>query len=131
MKADVTISRIYLDNCTIGYGKSEAVNFFTLELPDLDNEPNISCIPEGLYKCVRIVSPSLGDCFDIYNVLDRTYIRIHAGNFTRQIEGCILVGDGLTDIDKDGIVDITNSKATLEKMLAKLPKIFTLKITRG
>ena len=128
---ELTIKRTYLDNCTVGVGTTKDLTFFTLELPDLDNAPNISCIPEGTYKCVRITSPSLGECFDVYNVIDRTYIRIHAGNFTSQIQGCILVGDSLKDINGDGVIDVLNSKDTLNKLLESLPKIFLLKITRG
>jgi hypothetical protein len=105
---------------------------FTLELPDLDNANNISCIPAGLYECQKTVSPSLGSCINVSNVVGRTYIRIHSGNYTSQIEGCILVGDSLKDFNNDGVIDVTNSADTLIWLLDWVAfnskPIFTLKI---
>jgi len=112
----ITIQRTYLDNCTTGIMTSDQFSkkIFTLELVDLDNETSVSCIPEGLYNCSLVNSPSLGLCINIRRVIGRTYIRIHAGNHTTQIEGCILVGDGHKDFNNDGVIDVTNSRDSLE-----------------
>ena len=61
---------------------------------------------------------------------NRTWIEIHAGNYTRQIEGCILVGDSLKYLDRDDILDVTNSKNTLGSLMAILPDTFEVEITR-
>mgnify|MGYP001579009667 FL=1 len=67
--------------------------------------------------------------YEIQNVPNRAGIRIHSGNYTRQILGCILLGKTLTDIDGDGIIDVTDSSTTVNEF-EKLMKFqsFTLKI---
>jgi hypothetical protein len=122
------ITRLYLDDCTIGVLEVDGLRCFTLELEDFDNEVGISCIPEGAYRVNKHYSEKLGACFNIQDVDGRTYIRIHSGNYTRQIQGCVLVGSSLMDIDKDGIIDVGNSKATLNKLLELLPDEFDLRI---
>ena len=112
------INRIYQNDCTVGiinYGLSARA--CTLELPWKDNEPNVSCIPPGYYIAQYRNSPSNGDVIELKNVPNRSYVQIHSGNYTSQIAGCILVGDSLRDINKDGTLDVTNSKASLEKLL--------------
>lgn len=100
----------------------------TLELADLGNQQNISRIPAGIYQCKKRWSIRHGKHIHILDVPDRTWILIHAGNFYTDILGCILVGDGLIDINGDGQVDVINSKATLKKILAVLPDRFELEI---
>lgn len=126
---NLKINRLNLADSTIGV-MSFGNNFkcFTLELPWLDNATSISCIPSGFYNCKKIVSPSLGECIEVSNVVGRTYIRIHTGNYTRQIEGCVLVGDSIKDINGDGIPDVTNSKNTLTKLMAATPDKFILEV---
>ena len=64
----------------------------------------------------------------IDNVMNRTNIQIHAANFTRQILGCIAVGDGIKFLDNDSIPDVTNSVKTLGALLAVLPDTFKIVI---
>ena len=111
------IKRIYHTDCTIGTIVFGDNRYFTLELPWLDNQVNISCIPPGLYEAQYRNSPSNGDVIELKDVPGRTYIQIHAGNYTSQILGCILVGESLKDINSDGIIDVTNSNKTLTKLL--------------
>lgn len=120
--------RIYQNDCTVGVLNYGDFRCLTLELPNLNNAPNISCIPAGTYHCEKVVSGKFGVCVAVTNVYRRTFIRIHQGNYTRQIEGCILVGDSIKDIDKDGILDVTNSKNTFKKLMHELPDNFTLVI---
>lgn len=101
----------------------------TLELPWLDNEPQKSCIPPGTYKVVDRYSPKYGNHFHVLNVPGRSYILIHVGNYYTEIRGCILVGQTHQDINKDGIRDVTSSKATMAKLNELLPKSFTLEIS--
>lgn len=99
-----------------------------LELPWRDNRRNISSIPDGSYKVTKTDSPKFGKgSFLVNYVPGRSHIRIHQGNYTRDIEGCILLGDRFGDIDNDGITDVVNSKATI-KRLQKLADSFDLSI---
>jgi hypothetical protein len=118
----LTINRIYENDCTVGILNFNGFRCFTLELPDLDNQTNISCIPAGRYHYNKIISPSLGECIDICDVIGRTYIRIHAGNYLSEILGCVLVGAGLDGVEVNGRVMITNSGNTLEKLMNSLPQ---------
>lgn len=122
------ISRLYQDDCTVGIMETKGFRCFTLELPDLDNIVSISCIPEGQYTVNKHYSEKLGACFNVQDVTGRTYIRIHTGNYTRQIQGCVLVGSSLMDLDKDGIIDVGNSKATMNKLLELMADEFILTI---
>ncbi len=65
----------------------------TLEPPWLDNKTNISCIPGGNYQCVGFNSPRFGYTFTVRNVVDRSHIVFHCGNYTKDTKGCILVGE--------------------------------------
>lgn len=58
----------------------------------------------------------------------RTYILIHPGNFYTDIEGCILVGSDLSDINADGLIDVINSGDTMDKLLELMPNKFNLTI---
>lgn len=91
----------------------------TLELPDKQNQSKISCIPKGEYQCKFTMSPSFKKfTYEVQSVPNRAGIRIHSGNYTRQILGCILLGKTHTDIDKDGIIDVTASGATIAEFEA-------------
>lgn len=100
---------------------------YSLELPYLNNQRKISCIPEGVYQVKKITSPSQGLCFSIQNVPQRDHILIHKGNYAGSdnpntgkpdILGCVLLGTSLADITKDGVAEVINSKATMNKLLA-------------
>ena len=67
----------------------------TLELPWLDNQRSISCIPEGEYK-VRLRTAKESATRDYLHLLvqdveGRSYILVHIGNYPRDTKGCILV----------------------------------------
>lgn len=113
----IELSRWYHNDCTLGRLKLGSFQCFTLELPWLDNQNDISCIHEGVYKYKLHNSPSKGMVLEIQDVEGRTYIQIHAGNYTHQILGCILVGSGIKWLDSDGVPDVTNSVNTLRKLL--------------
>jgi len=98
-------------------------------LPWKDNQRRISCIPEGEYEVVKRWSKKYGDHFHILGVDGRDYILTHAANFVRQLLGCIAVGLSHTDIDGDGLRDVTSSKKTLKQLNKILPERFNLKIT--
>ena len=70
----------------------------TLELPYLDNQRSISCIPAGEYKA-RLRTARESSTRDYLHLLvedvkDRSYILFHRGNSAKDTRGCILVGIG-------------------------------------
>ena len=103
---------------------------YTLELPWKDNQHNISCIPKGEYEVEFRYSQKHGNHLHILNVKDRSYILIHSNNYVLTLRGCVGVGDKLFDLNNDGLVDTTNSKKTLKKIMSfvEKDKIYKLKI---
>ena len=70
----------------------------TLENPWVDNQRNISCIPEGVYP-VRLRLPRESATRDYLHLLvqevpNRDFILVHRGSFPSQTQGCLLVGLG-------------------------------------
>ncbi len=88
----------------------------TLELPWKENQKKISCIPSGWYQVRRNNIPKFGKHLYFKSVPYRQGILIHAGNFTSQILGCILVGVSYSDLNNDNIPDILNSRKTIDKL---------------
>ena len=70
----------------------------TLENPYINNERNISCIPEGQYKVrLRLARESATRDYLhllVQDVPNRDCILVHIGNYPSQTQGCILVGNG-------------------------------------
>lgn len=124
----IEIKRWYHGDCTLGRLKLGSFQCFTLELPWLNNTSKKSCIPEGEYQYETYQSPKHGDVLLLKNVPDRTFIEVHAGNYTRQILGCILPGEGILFMDSDTIPDVSSSGDTLKKILALAGNSGTIKI---
>jgi len=93
------IRDMFTENSTIGELFVNGERFCdTLENPWLDNQRNISCIPEGKYK-VRLRLPRESATRDYIHLLvqdvpNRDYILFHIGNTAKDTRGCILVGQG-------------------------------------
>lgn len=119
------------EDCTMGRLSYGAFHCFTLELPWKDNQQNISCIPAGTYKAKKYNSPTKGLVLLLIDVPGRNFIEVHYGNFTYEIEGCTIVGDGIVFLDSDSIPDVKNSKKTLEKFLNLIPDEVTIDVTRS
>lgn len=85
-------------NGTISYRGELICN--TIELPDRNNIPRISCIPIGQYKLEKRRFPKHGEQIGITHVLGREAILFHVANDAqRELLGCIapvttLTGDG-------------------------------------
>ena len=112
-----------LGNMTYGDFKCK-----TLELPWLNNKPQISCIPYGEFSCEK-KQPTAAIPYlhiTILNVPNRSGIAIHKANFYTQLRGCIAVGDNQVDMNKDGQKDVTNSGATFKKLMEILPNKFKI-----
>lgn len=98
----------------------------TLELPWKENKTSISCIPKGIYRANPRTTDKRGEHYHIVPTEPRKWILIHSGNYYTDIQGCILVGNAYSDINKDGYMDVLNSKVTLKKLVAAAPKGFEL-----
>jgi len=116
-------------------GGSVEFKCFTLELPWKNNERQVSCImpapgAERTYKARKTKkSPSFNyEHLDILDTPGRSYVKLHSGNFNKQILGCCLVGKALVDINGDGELDVTASRETLEKLLTFIPSECDLRI---
>lgn len=126
----ITVNRCYYKDCTISRIAVNTFKCFGLELPWLGNTQNVSCILEGVYKYYVAISPSSNmKVLWIVDVPDRELIQVHAGNYTKQILGCLLVGSSLTYLDSDSIIDVTNSVATLEKLVYSVNNTGTIYFT--
>jgi hypothetical protein len=74
--------------------------FQSVELPDLNNTPRVSCIPDGRYSLglrhspvvSRITRGKYKEGWEVQNVPGRTFIMIHPGNWPSNFLGCIGVG---------------------------------------
>lgn len=89
------------DQGTFGRLLAGEASFFTGELPDRGNAPNVSCIPAGVYPCVWTWSPAFKRMMYLVDrVPGRSGIRIHAANFMgdkskgyrSHLNGCIALG---------------------------------------
>lgn len=88
----------------------------SLELGWLNNQRNISCIPAGKYELKLEWSPRFQkDLWEIYGVPNRSECKFHAANYVSQLNGCIALGRTRGDINADGILDVTSSRATMRK----------------
>jgi len=97
-----------------------------LEPPDKGNAHNISCIPEAVYSVSKEVTSKGHEYphFRVANVKDRAGILWHSGNYFKDTLGCLLVGDSFGDRNKDGVLDVLNSRITLQKLYNLLPDKF-------
>ena len=90
----------------------------TLENPQLDNQRNISCIPEGKYK-VRLRTARESATKEYLHLLvqdvpDRSLVLFHSGNSAKDTRGCILVGIG-TEQDF-----VKNSRLAMELLMKEI-----------
>jgi hypothetical protein len=126
----ITLKRISDDGVqTLGHlhlGNGKV--YQTLELAWKNNERQKSCIPKGVYKVKKRTSAKYGEHFHILSVPNRDMILIHHANFHNQLLGCIAPGKGLSDINKDGRLDVTSSKQAMKELLSYLPNEFEIEI---
>lgn len=118
-------------------GDRQILSFVTLEPPWLNNERAKSCIPAGIYTVKPRKSPKYGNHFVIEGTWPREWVLFHVGNYigsknpktgTPDSTGCILVGNAFVDLNRDGLLDISASGLTMQKLLKLAPEGFTLEI---
>lgn len=123
MKQAILLRQAESDEGTFGTlrvyeGGALLYSCFTGELPNRDNQQNISCIPFGRYSCQPWHSKKFPDHYNVIRVPGREAILIHEGNFCgdktkgykSNVAGCILVGRALGTIQ--------GQKAVLSSRLA-------------
>lgn len=103
----------------------------TLENKWLNNQRNISCIPEGRYICRRYSSAKYPDTFEVTNVPGRSHILFHTGNTNEDTAGCILVAEQFGELNK--AIAILASKPGFREFMERLidVDVFELIIIRG
>ena len=111
-----TIGQLFL----LDSDKNILAKWDTLELPWLNNQRRISCIPLGIYKARKHKSPKFGRTLWVQDVPNRSEILVHSGNYHTQILGCILIGKDLKDINKDGYLDVTRSRVAIKELMDSL-----------
>ncbi len=128
----ITVKTIKQTDCTVGMLSVEGSTFrcFTLELPDKGNASNVSCIPAGTYEYFKRTSGVNGEVIELKNVVGRSFIQVHVGNYTSDILGCILLGKTIADINGDGIPDVTSSGTTVKEFLTHIEDTGTICIER-
>lgn len=109
---DRTLGRLIVFNGT----EIEEI-FTTLELPWRNNERNNSCILSGYYTVDPRESPRFGKHLIINNTSPREAVLLHVGNVPKDTSGCVLVGTGFGDFDKDGKREITESKRAMRRLV--------------
>lgn len=88
---ELQLHRTYYSNGTNGLLLlNNQLVCYTIELPWRDNQPRVSCIPEGCYPLVKRHSLKFGSHLLLENVPNRSLILIHpANNALRDLQGCI------------------------------------------
>jgi len=112
---ELELIRAYFPNGTNGefLHKNKRV-CSSIELPWLDNEKRVSCIPEGRYELTKRYSQRFGWHLLVNNVVNRSYILIHAYNDAlKESKGCIAPVSICTGEGKGN-----NSRLSLKKLLA-------------
>ena len=99
-----------------------------LERPWLNNKKGVSCIPDGIYVCKRVLSPKFKDTFEVISVPHRTEILFHKGNTIDDTEGCLLFGMGMGVLN--GKRSVINSRVARNKFMKLMEgeKYFPLQI---
>lgn len=84
------LSRAYLESRTDGVFTFDDISFTTFERVDNNNQPMVSCIPEGEYLCKKTMMASHGvERYQLQKVKDRSAIFIHVATLVEQLHGCI------------------------------------------
>lgn len=115
------------DSGTFGTLEMMGQKFFTGELPDRDNAPEISSIPAGIYECRKTWSNRFGCMmYEIQDVPGRTGVRFHAGNWCGDkskglrcdVNGCVLLGMKQIDINgQPAVAESANAVKTFNTLL--------------
>lgn len=120
-RQDGTFGSLYIDDWPV---------CVTLELPWRNNDPQVSCIPTGLYTAKRVESPKFGNTFEVENVPNRSHILFHGANKIEDLLGCIGLAEFYHRFEgKAGIANPSKGAAMIEfHQLTKNVNSFNLRI---
>lgn len=114
-------------------GELKLVVCNTIELPWLQNQRNVSCIPEGRYELRMRATAKRGKHLLVLNVKGRDGILIHPANdASKELRGCIAPVTTLTGPGKGSQSRLANEKlkALVLEALERKEKVFiTIKST--
>lgn len=103
----LTLTRTYHSAGTNGDISIDGVRLcHSIELPWKNNQPGISCVPEGVYALAHRWSPRHGSHLLVKDVPGRSLILLHpANNAAKELKGCIapvtrLTGPGRGDFSR-------------------------------
>lgn len=87
----------------------------------------------GVYKCVRGMHRLHGmasdfETFEVTGVVGHSGMLFHVGNYNKDSDGCILLGQRVSQYTKEGLQMVTGSKVAFADfmMLQKGTDLFTL-----
>ena len=103
---------------------------FTIELPWLNNQPRVSCIPEGTYRITMRYSQKFGLHMLLADVANRSTILVHpANNAMQELKGCIAPVTKLTGPGKgtQSRMAFEKLKTIVRKALETAPVFLTIK----
>ena len=108
-------------------GELKLVVCNTIELPWLQNQRNVSCIPEGRFELRKRFIKKFGLHLLVVDVPDRSWILIHPANDAKtQLKGCIAPVTQLTGPGKGSESRLANEKlkALVLEALERKEKVF-------
>lgn len=106
---DSTIGKLYVDGVFTCYTLEDAVRDKKIK--------NVTAIPVGTYKVIIDFSNRFKQLMPLLlNVPNYAGVRIHPGNYSKDTEGCILVGT------TKGVNMIGNSRAAYASLLVRIKK---------
>lgn len=112
--ADATIGKLVLPD----------YECYTLERPWRNNEPKISCVPQGTYPMVLEHSAKFQrPLWELKDVPGRSEVKLHAANRASELEGCIAPGVHL------GIMQSNTALAAVMTALAPIREPVAIEIT--
>jgi Family of unknown function (DUF5675) len=128
LKVELELIRTYYPEGTNGNLLSDGLGLcHTIELPWLDNQHGISCVPEGRYELVKRWSDSKKWHLLVCDVQNRDLILIHPANDAlKELKGCIapvttLIGQGRGE---DSRVVFNKLKDWIYPILERNEKVF-------
>ncbi|SDX73951.1 DUF5675 family protein [Flavobacterium degerlachei] len=109
----LVLNRTYFPEGTQGFLEwNGTLVCYTIELPWLQNQQRVSCIPEGEYVLQKRFSPKFKWHLHLQNVPGRDFILIHPANDAKkELLGCIAPVTTHTGIGKG-----SGSRIALEKL---------------
>jgi hypothetical protein len=104
-----------LGTCIVYDGDKQLFKSECLERGWVNNMRNISCIPTGIYPLQLEYSPRFKkELWEVKDVPGRSECKFHSANYWRQLNGCLALGKERLYIDSDNILDVTDSRDTMD-----------------